>query len=416
MPAHRGGDDALFSLKEIVIAPANAARGLDPHQGAVLLHDGDDRRAAGGRQRVRDHRDPHGRRLCGRDQAPRPAGSAACRDPRLGRPGTLARSRRCAPSLDDPELRVWSRTPAHAEALALESHAVVVRDGRGGARRRGDRLHLHVRARARSSGGRGSHRARTSTPSGSSVPSARELEADVVAAASLFVDRRESTLNESGDYLRAVEEAGIGPEHIRAELGELLVGGAPRSPGRRRADALQVARPRRRGSRRSRALRRARPRARYRGRGDVLIPLDGDRAGARADERRHRRRARSSGSRSTHRARSGSSSSASSRSAASSSAARRARSGRPTPPSGATASGRRAPGTWRRASAGSPASSACRRPSSRPTTRRARSSTPSSGSADGSSPSRSTAGGSRWRRARTPASTGSSSIRCSTSG
>ena len=62
---------------------------------------------------------------------------------------------------------------------------------------------------------------------GSSVPSARELEADVVAAASLFVDRRESTLNESGDYLRAVEEAGIGPEHIRAELGELLVGTHP---------------------------------------------------------------------------------------------------------------------------------------------------------------------------------------------
>ena len=40
MPAQRGGDDPLFSLKEIVIAPANSERGLDPHQGAVLLHDG----------------------------------------------------------------------------------------------------------------------------------------------------------------------------------------------------------------------------------------------------------------------------------------------------------------------------------------------------------------------------------------
>ena len=38
MPAHRAGDEPLFSLKEIVIAPANGARGLDPHQGAVLLH------------------------------------------------------------------------------------------------------------------------------------------------------------------------------------------------------------------------------------------------------------------------------------------------------------------------------------------------------------------------------------------
>ena len=58
------------------------------------------------------------------------------------------------------------------------------------------------------------------------VAAAREVleEADVVAEASLFVDRRESTLNESGDYLRAVEERGIRPDHILAELGELLTG------------------------------------------------------------------------------------------------------------------------------------------------------------------------------------------------
>ena len=42
----------------------------------------------------------------------------------------------------------------------------------------------------------------------------------------LFVDRRESTLNESGDYLFAMREGAIGPEHIRAEIGELL-GGHP---------------------------------------------------------------------------------------------------------------------------------------------------------------------------------------------
>jgi len=72
---------------------------------------------------------------------------------------------------------------------------------------------------------------------GSSVPWARELDSDVVAGAGLFVDRRESTLNESGDYLAAVEEAGIGPDHIRAELGELLVGSRP---GRRNPDELTV--------------------------------------------------------------------------------------------------------------------------------------------------------------------------------
>ena len=58
-----------------------------------------------------------------------------------------------------------------------------------------------------------------------------------MAAASLFVDRRESTLNESGDYLLAVAEGAIGPEHIRAELGELLTG---KAKGRTSADELTV--------------------------------------------------------------------------------------------------------------------------------------------------------------------------------
>jgi ornithine cyclodeaminase len=57
---------------------------------------------------------------------------------------------------------------------------------------------------------------------GSSIASARELDGATVAAASLFVDRRESTVNESGDYLFALREGAIsGPEHIRAEIGEL---------------------------------------------------------------------------------------------------------------------------------------------------------------------------------------------------
>lgn len=62
---------------------------------------------------------------------------------------------------------------------------------------------------------------------GSSIPTTRELDAATVAAASLFVDRRESTVNESGDYLFALREGAIsGPDHIRAELGEILAGTA----------------------------------------------------------------------------------------------------------------------------------------------------------------------------------------------
>jgi ornithine cyclodeaminase/alanine dehydrogenase-like protein (mu-crystallin family) len=59
---------------------------------------------------------------------------------------------------------------------------------------------------------------------GSSVATAREIDSATMAAASLFVDRRESTINESGDYLMAVRD-GAKPE-IRAEIGEILVGAA----------------------------------------------------------------------------------------------------------------------------------------------------------------------------------------------
>jgi ornithine cyclodeaminase len=48
-----------------------------------------------------------------------------------------------------------------------------------------------------------------------------------VAAASLFVDSRESALNEAGDYILAAREGLIGPDHIRAELGQVIIGAKP---------------------------------------------------------------------------------------------------------------------------------------------------------------------------------------------
>jgi ornithine cyclodeaminase/alanine dehydrogenase-like protein (mu-crystallin family) len=59
---------------------------------------------------------------------------------------------------------------------------------------------------------------------GSSIPTTRELDTATMRDAALFVDRRESTLNEAGDYLFPMREGAIGPEHIRGELGEILIG------------------------------------------------------------------------------------------------------------------------------------------------------------------------------------------------
>jgi ornithine cyclodeaminase len=72
---------------------------------------------------------------------------------------------------------------------------------------------------------------------GSSIPTSRELDGPTMAAATLIVDSRESALNESGDYLGAAREGAIGPEHIRAELGEVLIGA---HPGRGAPDEITI--------------------------------------------------------------------------------------------------------------------------------------------------------------------------------
>lgn len=59
---------------------------------------------------------------------------------------------------------------------------------------------------------------------GSSVKTARELDTAAVVNARLFVDRRESTLNESGDFLIPKQEGVIDDDHILGELGELSAG------------------------------------------------------------------------------------------------------------------------------------------------------------------------------------------------
>jgi ornithine cyclodeaminase/alanine dehydrogenase-like protein (mu-crystallin family) len=72
---------------------------------------------------------------------------------------------------------------------------------------------------------------------GASIPSARELDTATVAAASLFVDRRESAENEAGDYLFALREKAIASGHIRAEIGEVLTG---EKPGRTCRDEITI--------------------------------------------------------------------------------------------------------------------------------------------------------------------------------
>jgi ornithine cyclodeaminase len=74
---------------------------------------------------------------------------------------------------------------------------------------------------------------------GASLPTARELDSEAVRRARFFVDRRESTMNEAGDFLIPKNEGVIGDDHIVGEIGELLLE-RPTIQGRRSASDITV--------------------------------------------------------------------------------------------------------------------------------------------------------------------------------
>jgi ornithine cyclodeaminase len=72
---------------------------------------------------------------------------------------------------------------------------------------------------------------------GSSVRFTRELDTNAVARSRLFVDRRESTVNEAGDFLFPKKEGAIDDSHIVGEIGEILLG---KLPGRQSPDEITL--------------------------------------------------------------------------------------------------------------------------------------------------------------------------------
>jgi ornithine cyclodeaminase len=235
MPAYRGGAQSAFALKEIVVAPANPARGLDTHMGGVLLHDGET-----------------GELIAVLNASPvteiRTAAVSAVATRALARPdaqrvailgaGAQARGHVHAMRavLDDPEIRIWSRNLDAAERLAGEVGATVspsVDAALFGAEvvcTTTAAVEPIVEKRWLA---RGAH----VNAVGSCFPTVRELDTETVAHSSFFTDRRESCLNEAGDYILAAAEGAIGPDHIKAELGEVLAG---MHPGREHEDELTV--------------------------------------------------------------------------------------------------------------------------------------------------------------------------------
>jgi ornithine cyclodeaminase len=234
MPSHRGGPAPAYALKEIVVTPDNPTRGLDAHQGAVLLHDGQTGElvAIMNASPVTEIRTAAVSAVATRALARPGAGRVAI----LGA-GVQARAHIDAMRavLEDPEIRIWARRLEAAEELAGEVGATVapsvdaalfgaevVCTTTSAAEPIVERRWLATGTHVNAVGAFGTN---------------RELDNETMAGASLFVDRRESALNEGGDYGLAAADGAVGPDDIRAELGEVLAG---MHSGREHEDELTV--------------------------------------------------------------------------------------------------------------------------------------------------------------------------------
>jgi ornithine cyclodeaminase/alanine dehydrogenase-like protein (mu-crystallin family) len=234
-------DSPMFGLKAICVFPGNAARGLDAHQGGVMLFDG----TTGV---------PLALVNASAITAIRTAAVSALATSLLAREdaaqlaiigaGVQARTHLSAMACVRPikHARIASARFDSAQKFAkevqpqfpfpvepVETAEAAVRDA--------DLIVTATTAREpvvqRDWISPGAH----INAIGTFSPNAREIDSATMAAATLFCDARESVLNEAGDYLLAAKEGAIGPDHIRAELGEVLI---KTRPGRTSRDEITL--------------------------------------------------------------------------------------------------------------------------------------------------------------------------------
>ena len=241
MPAHKSGDTSAFGLKAVCVFPENPAKGKDAHQGAVLLFSGEtgELRALMNASAITAIRTA--------------AVSGVATD-------LLAREDACELAIIGSGVQARSHLAAMSEVRSFKRCRIVSKRLEN-AKKFVDEMKQEVSfpiemVETIADALRGAEVIVTATNSvepivkrewvsagahlnvvGSSFPKAREVDSETMAAASLFVDRVESTVNEAGDFLLAMRDGVIGPDHIRAELGELLNGD---KPGRTSAEEITL--------------------------------------------------------------------------------------------------------------------------------------------------------------------------------
>jgi ornithine cyclodeaminase len=237
MPTFCARPSPLFGLKAICVFPGNAAIGKDAHQGGVMLFDGNtgEPLALVNASAITAIRTAAVSGLATRLLAREAAGDLAI----IGA-GVQARPHLIAMNCVRPlrRVRIASQSFVSAQTFAneMQPHCATLIEPvetAAAAVRGADIIVTATTSRDpvlnREWISSGAHINAIGTYS----PKAREVDTATIVAATMFVDRRESALNEAGDYLIPANEGAIGPEHIRADLGEVLTGVHPgrTSPG-----------------------------------------------------------------------------------------------------------------------------------------------------------------------------------------
>ena len=237
-----GGETGeVLGLKVITIFPGNHAQGEESHLGVVLIFEADLGRPVALLEAasVTAIRTAAVSALATRLLAREDAGDLAL----LGT-GVQARTHLAALREVRPlrRVRVWSRDAGHARHFAEEAAAryalpveptLSAQEAVAGA----DLICTVTSAREPVLAGDWLAPGAHVNAVGACTPVTRELDTAAVVRARLFVDRRESALNEAGDFLIPLREGAVGKDHIQGELGDLLLG---RLPGRRTPEEITL--------------------------------------------------------------------------------------------------------------------------------------------------------------------------------
>jgi ornithine cyclodeaminase len=208
MPAYRSGDRAAYGVKTVCFFPGNPAKGLDSHQGSVMLFSAEtgELKALMNASAITAIRTAAvsgvATRLLARENASELAivGSGVQARAHIEAMACVRKIRRArvASSRFEHAQRfaadLGSRYPFPIEPVGTVESAV----------RDADLIVTATTAEQpiirRDWISPGAH----VNVVGSSIPTTREIDSATMAVASLFVDRRESTINEGGDYLFAL--------------------------------------------------------------------------------------------------------------------------------------------------------------------------------------------------------------------